>query len=99
MIHWLETADQHRKAGKPFAIATVVGAVAPTSAKPGAKAIITAEGELIGERVLHHPHVKEQPFTRNLRGLSIPNEVTEIRVVAVCSKTCDSIKSYTLKLR
>ena len=48
MVHWLETADQHRKAGKPFAIATVVRAVAPTSAKPGAKAIITAEGELIG---------------------------------------------------
>ena len=48
MIHWLETASQHRKAGKPFAIATVVGAVAPTSAKPGAKAIVTSEGELIG---------------------------------------------------
>ena len=48
MIHWLETAAQHRDAGRPFAIATVVGTVAPTSAKPGDKAIVTAEGELIG---------------------------------------------------
>jgi len=48
MNHWLEIAAQHQKAGKPFAIATVVGAIAPTSAKPGAKAIITAEGELKG---------------------------------------------------
>ena len=48
MIHWLEIAAQHRQAGRPFAIATVVGTVAPTSAKPGDKAIVTAEGELIG---------------------------------------------------
>ena len=61
--------------------------------------VYSAEGELIGERVLHHPHVKEQPFTRNLRGLSIPSEVTEVRVVAVCSKTGESKNSYTLKLR
>ena len=61
--------------------------------------VYSADGELIGERVLHHPHVKEQPFTRNLLGLRIPNEVTEVRIVAVCSQTGESKKSYTLKLR
>jgi hypothetical protein len=61
--------------------------------------VYSTDGELIGERVLHHPHVKEQPFTRNLLGLSIPNEIAEVRVVAVCSKTGESKKSYTLKLR
>jgi len=37
-----------RKTGNPFAIATVVRAEKPTSAKPGAKAIITEDGKLTG---------------------------------------------------
>ena len=61
--------------------------------------VYSPDGELIGERVLHHPHVKEQPFTRNLLGVSIPKELKEVTIVAVCSKTGESIKSYVLKLR
>jgi hypothetical protein len=61
--------------------------------------IYSPDGELLGERVLHHPHVKEQPFTRNLLGVSIPSELREVRIIAVCSKTGESEKSYTLKLR
>jgi len=61
--------------------------------------IYSAEGELIGERTLHHPHVKEQPFTRSLLGIGIPSEHSEVTIVAVCSKTGESKKSYTLKLR
>ena len=34
--------------GEAFAVATVVRYVAPSSGKPGNKAIITAEGELSG---------------------------------------------------
>jgi len=49
--------------------------------------------------VLHHPHVKEQPFTRSLLGVSIPSTVSEVTIVAVCSKTGESEMSYTLKLR
>ncbi|MEE4245697.1 MAG: XdhC family protein [Kangiellaceae bacterium] len=41
-------AEQLSEQGMPFAIATVVKAVSPTSAKPGAKSIITLEGELHG---------------------------------------------------
>ncbi|MCH7859154.1 MAG: XdhC family protein [Candidatus Marinimicrobia bacterium] len=48
MSHWLEKAAELRAKGTPFAIATVVDAVAPTSAKPGAKAIINAQGNLYG---------------------------------------------------
>ena len=48
MSHWLEKAAELRAKGTPFAIATVVDAVAPTSAKPGAKAIINAQGDLDG---------------------------------------------------
>jgi len=61
--------------------------------------IYSPDGKLIDERVLHHPHVKEQPFTRSLLGVSIPSTVSEVTIVAVCSKTGESEMSYTLKLR
>ena len=61
--------------------------------------VYSVEGELIGERVLHHPHVNEQPFTRTLLGLSVPSNVNEVVIVAVCSTTGESKKSYKLKLR
>ena len=35
-----------------------------------------------GERVLLHPHVEEQPFTRSLRAVSIPRGVREVQVRA-----------------
>ncbi len=44
----LEAALRLKKAGEPFVLATVVRAEKPTSAKPGAKAVIKADGEWIG---------------------------------------------------
>jgi hypothetical protein len=32
----------------------------------------------LGTRVLYHPHVDEQPFTRSLGGVRIPAEVTSV---------------------
>ena len=61
--------------------------------------VFSTEGELIGERALHHPHVKEQPFTRTLLGLEVPSDLNEVVIVAVCSKTGESKASYKLKLR
>ncbi len=43
-----EKADRLAAAGKPFALATVVRSEAPTSARPGAKAIVTADGDIEG---------------------------------------------------
>ena len=37
-----------RSAGIPFCLATVIRVEAPTSAKPGDKAVITAEGKMVG---------------------------------------------------
>ncbi len=48
MLDVLEKVQDLRSAGQPFAIATVVWVEKPTSAKPGAKAIITEQGELVG---------------------------------------------------
>ena len=61
--------------------------------------VYSPEGELLGERVLHHPHVKEQPFTRTLRAIGIPSDLAEIKIVANCSETKEAKKSYTVKLR
>jgi xanthine dehydrogenase accessory factor len=48
MNDYLDLAYQLHAAGQPFALATVVRAEKPTSAKPGARAIITADGRLTG---------------------------------------------------
>lgn len=61
--------------------------------------IYTPDGELIGERVLYHPHVNEQPFTRNLLGIRIPQDLHEVVIKASCSKFGESKKGYTLKLQ
>lgn len=34
--------------------------------------VVTGEGEVLGTRVLYHPHVEEQPFTRSLGDIAIP---------------------------
>ncbi|MCJ7501341.1 hypothetical protein MUP29_13950 [bacterium] len=39
-------------------------------------------GEVIGTRVLLHPHVGEQPFTRSLEGVKVSEGVSEVVVRA-----------------
>jgi hypothetical protein len=42
----------------------------------------TLDGEVLGERVLAHPHETEQPFTRSVSGVAIPAEISTVVVVA-----------------
>lgn len=42
-------------------------------------------GEVYGTRVLAHPHVHEQPFTRSQSGIEIPSSVTTVLVRARCT--------------
>lgn len=44
--------------------------------------VFSPDGELLGERVLHHPHVEEQPFTRSLSGVSVPEDLDEVVIRA-----------------
>lgn len=40
--------------------------------------VYTLDGVKLGYRVLAHPHVNEQPFTRSLSGVDIPDGVTQV---------------------
>ena len=51
--------------------------------------VLTTEGVLLGTRVLHHPHVHEQPFTRSLGGVEVPAGTTRILILAR-----DSVHGY-----
>ena len=44
--------------------------------------IIDPDGNELGKRVLAHPHVNEQPFTRSLSGVRIPSSVNEVVIEA-----------------
>ena len=44
--------------------------------------VLAPDGAVLGTRVLAHPHVQEQPFTRSLSSLHIPGGYTWIRVRA-----------------
>ncbi len=44
--------------------------------------ILGPDGEVLGTRELHHPHENEQPFTRALTGVRIPEGVERVEVRA-----------------
>lgn len=51
--------------------------------------VLDPDGKELGKRVLHHPHVDEQPFTRSLSGVAIPAGVPEVTIEAH-----DSVHGY-----
>ncbi len=44
--------------------------------------VLGPDGSSLGMRVLVHPHVNEQPFTRALGGVVIPDGTTEVTIRA-----------------
>lgn len=40
--------------------------------------VLAPDGSVLGTRVLHHPHVGEQPFTRSLSGVKIPADIKQV---------------------
>ena len=52
--------------------------------------VVTLDGELLGSRVLLHPHVDEQPFTRSLSGVTIPAGVSQVKL-----RARDSMHGYS----
>lgn len=48
--------------------------------------VLAPDGSVLGTRVLYHPHVNEQPFTRSLSGVKIPAGVKQVTIRGSDSK-------------
>ena len=51
--------------------------------------VTAPDGTVLGTRTLYHPHVDEQPFTRSLSGVKIPETIKEVTV-----RAHDSVHGY-----
>jgi hypothetical protein len=51
--------------------------------------VLTSDGELLGVRTLYHPHVNEQPFTRSLSGVRVPQGLDRVKI-----RARDSVHEY-----
>jgi len=60
--------------------------------------VLAPDGTLLGERVLYHPHVNEQPFTRSLSGVSIPEGISKVIVRARDSQHGEGGRSLEVEL-
>ena len=47
--------------------------------------VLAPDGTKLGYRELTHPHVDEQPFTRSLSGVTIPDGTAEILIQPRCT--------------
>ncbi len=60
--------------------------------------VLDADGNRLGYRELFHPHVNEQPFTRSLGGVLIPDDATSVFVRARTNVDGWSDELYEVKL-
>ena len=44
--------------------------------------VVLEDGTVLGTRVLHHPHVNEQPFTRSLGNVTVPTGTETVYIEA-----------------
>lgn len=51
--------------------------------------VVASDDTILGTRILHHPHVNEQPFTRSLSGVKIQAGIEHVII-----RAHDSIHEY-----
>ena len=61
--------------------------------------VLDATGHRLGYRELMHPHVDEQPFTRALVNVMLPDGIREVFIRARCSEAGWTGESHALTLR
>ncbi|MFT5706884.1 MAG: hypothetical protein ACI9ES_001173 [Oceanospirillaceae bacterium] len=59
----------------------------------------TLDGQVLGKRVLQHPHVNEQPFTRSLGSVTIDKGIKQVVITAGCNVDGMNSKKYSVKLK
>jgi hypothetical protein len=60
--------------------------------------VVAPDGTVLGTRTLHHPHETEQPFTRSLRGVSVPDGVVSVMIRANDSVHGTGGKEFSVEL-
>lgn len=60
--------------------------------------VLDADGKRLGLRELFHPHVDEQPFTRSLSNVMVPDGTAEVFIRARCSRDGWSDDLYRVTL-
>ena len=60
--------------------------------------VVDSSGNRLGYRELYHPHIDEQPFTRSLSGIMIPDGLREVFVRVHCSRDGWSEQKVAIKL-
>ena len=60
--------------------------------------VLAADGTVLGTRILYHPHVDEQPFTRGLGSVQIPAGIAEVIVRASDNVHQAGEVTFTVKL-
>lgn len=58
--------------------------------------VLAPDGRVLGERILYHPHVDEQPFTRALSGVILPPGTDYVEIEAEDSQ--HGVNSQRLRL-
>ena len=51
--------------------------------------VVAPDGAVLGTRILHHPHVNEQPFTRSLSDVNVPGDIDIVTL-----RAHDSVHGY-----
>lgn len=60
--------------------------------------VVDAAGNVFGTRILHHPHVNEQPFTRSLNNVMLPDGTREVFIRVKCSQDGWKDSGYKIEL-
>ena len=60
--------------------------------------IVSLNGNILATRVLAHPHIHEQPFTRSLNNVKLPIRVKQVKIRALDIKHKSGGKEILVKL-
>ncbi len=60
--------------------------------------VTAPDGTILGTRTLYHPHVDEQPFTRSLSDVKIPDSIKEVSVRAHDSEHGYGGETFTVEV-
>lgn len=60
--------------------------------------VVAPDGTVLGTRTLHHPHETEQPFTRSLGGVTVPDGVATVAIRANDSVHGTGGKEFSVEL-